>query len=280
MAGPHSLALIPPSPVVWPPDDTEETVLGTDLHQMTITNLRLGINEAAVLSTLPNSTVPWQAGGQTMYLGFRRPDGSRYVALPDIFISSGPFDILRKSHAIEIDGPPLLIIEVLSDTTYEADLDLDEGKGYSYAQAGVQEYLLLDPIGRYLPERGQGWQLNGGIYHQWRPDRARHWQSRQIPLAFGLEGLHAVVFTSTRRMLREGEIEQERLRLLTDLWQKDAELARKDMQRLQELAQKDAELAQRDRQHRAELERLQREYGQELAELRRRLDAPTGGQVE
>ena len=28
----------------WPPDDTEESVLGTDLHQTTIRNLALGIN--------------------------------------------------------------------------------------------------------------------------------------------------------------------------------------------------------------------------------------------
>ena len=31
----------------WPPDDTEESILGTDLHQTTITNLRWGINEVA-----------------------------------------------------------------------------------------------------------------------------------------------------------------------------------------------------------------------------------------
>jgi len=39
---------LPPSPiVVWPLDDTEESVVGTDLHQMTIMNLRWGINEIA-----------------------------------------------------------------------------------------------------------------------------------------------------------------------------------------------------------------------------------------
>ncbi len=34
--------------LVWPPNDTEESVLGTDLHQGTITDLRLGFNEAEV----------------------------------------------------------------------------------------------------------------------------------------------------------------------------------------------------------------------------------------
>ena len=33
----------------WPPDDTEESIVGTDLHQTTITNLRWGLNEVARL---------------------------------------------------------------------------------------------------------------------------------------------------------------------------------------------------------------------------------------
>ena len=36
----------------WPPDDTEESVVGTDWHQMTIMNLRWGINEVARLRLL------------------------------------------------------------------------------------------------------------------------------------------------------------------------------------------------------------------------------------
>ena len=28
----------------WPPDDTEESILGSDRHQLTITNVRLGVN--------------------------------------------------------------------------------------------------------------------------------------------------------------------------------------------------------------------------------------------
>ena len=35
------------APALWPPDDTEESVLGTPYHQTTITNVRVGINEAA-----------------------------------------------------------------------------------------------------------------------------------------------------------------------------------------------------------------------------------------
>ena len=41
---PQSWPLYPLEP--WPPDDTEESVLGTDLHQTTITYLRWAIHEA------------------------------------------------------------------------------------------------------------------------------------------------------------------------------------------------------------------------------------------
>jgi hypothetical protein len=42
----------------WPPDDTEESVLGTNLHQTTITNARLGINEVAAGMVEPDQPIP------------------------------------------------------------------------------------------------------------------------------------------------------------------------------------------------------------------------------
>ncbi len=44
----------------WPPHDTEESVLGTDLHQATIINLRWGINEVAHVNLLSGQLLPWQ----------------------------------------------------------------------------------------------------------------------------------------------------------------------------------------------------------------------------
>jgi hypothetical protein len=56
----------------WPPDDTEESILGTDLHQTTITNLRWGINEAARLNRQPGQLVPWKALCQIALLVLQR----------------------------------------------------------------------------------------------------------------------------------------------------------------------------------------------------------------
>src|ERR1017187_2939205 len=77
----------PPYPVEpWPPDDTEESVMGTDLHQTTITNLRLGINQAARVGKKHEEPSTWRAFTQVILTGCRRPDGSSYRTLPDVFV--------------------------------------------------------------------------------------------------------------------------------------------------------------------------------------------------
>lgn len=233
-----------PSPAVWPPDDTEESVMGTNLHQTAILNLRLGINDAAAASTPEGTPLLWQAGGQTMIRKFQHPDGSDYTTLPDVFVYRHPWDDARRSLSLADDGPPVLIIEVLSQETYANDLDLVQGKGYSFRQAGVREYLTLDPLYQYAPEGGLGWRLERGVYQPWRRDAAGHWVSREIPLTFGLEGARAAVYMRDgHRLLREGEVEHA--------------LREKDRQRRLELAEQEQRL---------------REALAEQARLRRRLE--------
>ena len=74
--------------------------------------------------------------------------------------------------------------------------------------------------GHFLPEGIRAWRLVEGVYRPWEPDEDGRWQSAQIDGAVGLEGMLASVYTRDgRRMLREGEIEEE-------LARKDAELER------------------------------------------------------
>ncbi len=248
----QGITMPPRPPLGWPPDDTEESVLGTNLHQATITNLRVGLNEVAAALAPPGQAAPWQALSQTIIRNFRRRDGSRYKTLPDVFVYRQAIDERRKSLSVETDGPPVLIVESLSDSTHDVDLNLMDGKGYSYAHAGVREYLILDPTGEFMPERGQGWRLHDGVYRPWLPNEQGRWQSQEIAAAIGLEGVQVVVYTSDgRRQLREGEVARE-------LARRDAELARRDA----EIRRQDAELARRDA---------------ELAALRRLLEQRTTG---
>lgn len=217
----------PPLPGdVWPPDDTEESVVGTDVHQMTILNVRLGTNEVARVPTPPDGPAPWQALSQTIITGFQRPDGSRLKTLPDVFVYLRPIGRRRGSVALSVDGPPALIVEVLSESTYESDLDLVAGKGFSYAQAGVREYLTIDPSGEFLPERVRAWRLCDGVYRPWEPDPAGRWRSDAIAVAYGLEDMLATVYTlDGQRQPREGEIAAMLAERDRALAQQDAELA-------------------------------------------------------
>ena len=223
--------------VVWPPDDTEESVLGTNLHQWTIGNLWWGLNEVAAALTVPGGEPPWQAYMQSTITGWRRPDGSAYTTLPDVYVYRQAIDLRRPSLSLGRDGVPLLIVEVLSPTTYRVDLDLAAGKGYSFAQAGVPEYLTLDPLRDYLPEGERGWRLGERGYTPWPPDADGRWRSEVIGVAIGLEGVQVAVYAPDgRRQLREGEV--------------NPELARRDEEYARELARRAEEIA--DLRHRLE----------------------------
>jgi hypothetical protein len=131
-------------------------------------------------------------------------------------------------------------VEVLSATTYEWDLDLELGKGYSYAAAGVKEYLTLDPHGDFAPERVRAWRLIDGVYRPWQADEQGRWQSQELELAIALDGEFGTVYAGGgRRMLREGEIEEERARMQAELARQTEEMARQseELARLRRLLQ-------------------------------------------
>jgi Putative restriction endonuclease len=191
----------------WPPDDTEESVVGTDWHQTTITNLRLGINEIARAEAGAGGPVPWQASGQIMILGLLRHDGSRYTVLPDVFVYDKPFERERQSLSLRRNGVPTLIVEVASESTCDADLDLATGKGWTYARGGVKEYLVVDPSGLYMETPLCAWQLVDGQYQDAALDSDGIWWSNELPLGIGFpDGQAAVYNRARRRQLREGEI--------------------------------------------------------------------------
>jgi Uma2 family endonuclease len=207
----------------WPFDDTEESVLGVDLHQGTICYLRRGINEAAQLNKTPGHDVPWKATNQLPFLGCTRPDGSAYRTLPDVFVFPRPIDPLRGIFMVRVDDPPVLIIEVLGESTYEADLDLNRGKAYSYARVGVREYMTIDPVGAYLPEGIRAWRLEDGVYRPWEAGADGRFQSTSIAVSIGLEGMISTVYTHDGQpMLHEGEVEVELARLQRLLDEKSA----------------------------------------------------------
>ena len=190
-----------PALSLWPPDDTEWSVLGTNLHQTAITAVRTGANEAA-----SQEEQPWQAGSQTMVAGFVRPDGRPYTTLPDVFVYREPFDLQRATLSLAEDGPPALIVEMLSDDTWKADLDLERGKPAGYRRGGVAEYLVLDPLQQFTGRDGLGWRLVGGAYVPWDQGAEGRWTSR-LGFSVGWEEARAVVYDARGRLMPgEGQV--------------------------------------------------------------------------
>jgi Putative restriction endonuclease len=191
----------------WPPDDTEESVVGISLHQTTIRIVTAGINEAAQGRRRAGEPLSWEALSQTILLGCERPDGSPLRTMPDTFVMDHETNPLAPSLRMPDDGVPLLVIEVLSRSTQGSDLDLTKGKGFSYARAGIREYLTLDPTGEWIPEQIKGWRLNGGGYKAVRTGSDGRWHCETVPVSFGFQGLMAAVYTKDGEpILREGEV--------------------------------------------------------------------------
>jgi Putative restriction endonuclease len=191
----------------WPPDDTEESVCGYILHGTTITNLCIGIAGAARLARVPAGPEPWRVLSHTALSGFLRPDGSPFLARPDLYVLTHDFDHNREPLSIHNDGLPVLIIEVVTKETFERDLDVLRGKGWIYAHAGVLEYLVLDPMVRLIPGGARGWRLTSRGYDEhWLPEAHGRWHSRSIGVSIGFhEGMATVYTNEGRRMLRDGE---------------------------------------------------------------------------
>jgi hypothetical protein len=179
--------------------------VGVGRHQLDIFALRLGTNEEAG-RVAAGGSLPWQAVTQIMYLGCIRPDGSSFVVYPDMMVFPRAMSRDRGFYSLKRDGAPVLIIEVASDATVESDLDLERGKGWSYAHASVREYLVLDPTRQFIPEEGRGWRLLNDVYVPWEQDTSGRWRSQEIGVAYGVENGLAAVYSVDRRQLREGEV--------------------------------------------------------------------------
>ena len=65
------------------------------------------------------------------------------VMVPDLMVVSDPAFITERG----IEGPPLLIVEILSPSTKKQDRG---AKAHRYAESGVEHYWIVDPKARRL----------------------------------------------------------------------------------------------------------------------------------
>ncbi len=163
------------------PDDTEESIVGAELHQEVG-----GVLAAGLASVASRRGAPWGICEEVGLAGLQHRDGRPYSPRPDVFVLAAPIDPTQAEIALMEVGPPLLVIEVASESTWANDVG---NKRDAYEGAHVAEYIAFDPTGAYVPEGVQAWRLNAtGRFEEWTAT-AGAWESRVLEVAFVIEGL-------------------------------------------------------------------------------------------
>ncbi len=162
----------------WLPDDTEEDLVGSSLHQLAITTLYDSLRLAG-----PDRGLPWCVGNQ-LTLAIPRPNGSVYRPSPDILVhpTAGAMD--RTEFDTRVEGAPALIAEVVSPTTWWRDIDR---KAAWYAYVGVQEYFVFDPTGDQLGARVWARRLVGRSFEHWSTGPDGRWASAALGITLDVQ---------------------------------------------------------------------------------------------
>jgi Uma2 family endonuclease len=105
---------------------------------------------------------------------------------PDVFVVKGVEKKERRTYKLWEEGvAPCLVIELTSKSTRQED---QQEKFELYAQWGVREYFLCDPLGEYLRPPLQGYRLRRGRYEVIKPDGLGRLKSKELGLWLEREG--------------------------------------------------------------------------------------------
>jgi Uma2 family endonuclease len=211
----------------WLRDDSEEDLVGADWHQDAIRALSTSLK-----TLVEERHWTWHVGDQLTLVG-EIPGDRDWRPGPDISIhpTLGLDD--RRDIDVRVDGPPTLLIEVASASTWEYDVSMEStrrgrrraGKAYGYlALLHIPEYLVFDPLGEFLPERCRAWRRVGDEIQEWPVGPDGRYLST-LGLAFRPEGPLLRVFDPEERPVpfwfevssRARELEQELTALRAEL---------------------------------------------------------------
>ncbi|HEY8600992.1 MAG TPA: Uma2 family endonuclease [Thermomicrobiales bacterium] len=173
-------------------DDSEETLVGSSIHQGAIVALTEGSDDCAAPRDLP-----WFVGNQLTLVFPRQGERPPAQPAPDICVHPTLTRAPRTSLLVAVDGPPALIIEVTSPSTaLKRDLNMNSGAGKPllYEAIGVQEYLVFDPHGEYLGAQVWARRLGPQGYAPWQPTDDGRWHSQTLGISFAPQGFLLRVF--------------------------------------------------------------------------------------
>jgi Uma2 family endonuclease len=172
----------------WLPDDANQDMMGADTYQYSdwhhyaINVLYNGLRNVADLDHLS-----WHVGNQLTLVGFT-PRGV-WRPMPDIAVYPTAGSELRKEMSVEKDGPPTLVVEVASPSTWEYDVNDVSGKVVGYLGTGVEYYLVFDPTNELMGTPCRGWRRVGGTTRTWRPEVDGSYRCASLGIALRPEGI-------------------------------------------------------------------------------------------
>lgn len=180
-------------------DDTEESVMGTDLHQVAIFEA-YGQLEQYASETAADGGAVWYVSSQVTVIVPLPHKSEPWHPKPDLFVVPGVPVHARSSYDTRIEGPmPSFILEVASASTWHNAVG---EKNTLYSLTGVQEYLVFDPAQEHLKRPMRGWHRVGDVWAEWAPVRRDEgtavWESKVLGLAVRPDG-HLVRFDHPRR---------------------------------------------------------------------------------
>lgn len=211
------------------PNDTEESLMGSSLHQAAIVALYTSLQQCG-----PDRGLPWFVGNQIKLI-IPRQGRRSYQPSPDILVHPTLTSGSRESIHLTADGPPVLVIEVASPSTAEErDINLTSatGKPGVYAAIGVREYLVFDPSNDILGMPVWARRIGPGGFVSWEPDGFGRWFSSTLGISFEPQGT----------LLRVYDQDGEPVRFTKELAQLKTDLELRINEQQQRLAELEAEL--------------------------------------
>jgi Uma2 family endonuclease len=204
----------PPAEIYYPESDGKP-MAETDVHR----NWMFWIIE--MLQFFFHGMRVYVSGNLLIY--YQQGDPKKRVA-PDVFVVKECEQRQRRTFKIWEEGKSLAFaLEVTSKKTRRQDLG---PKMELYAQLGILEYFLYDPLGEWLEPALQGFRLVDGSYLPPELDASAGLVSEQLGITFRLEGGELLLFNTAtgERLKRAAERAEDAEARVTRLEQQLARL--------------------------------------------------------
>jgi Uma2 family endonuclease len=132
------------------------------------------------------------------------------VVSPDVFVVKGVPKQERRIYKLWEEGrPPVSVFEITSRSTRLEDKG---SKRELFAELGVREYFLFDPLAEYLKPPLQGFELQGDEFVALEPGADESLVSQELGLRLHRDGsyLRLINLASGQALLRAPELEAAR----------------------------------------------------------------------